>query len=141
MASPHRAILQSSSGTHLRLISTRAGYLMVEDGTAEEMEDAENGLPVFKLRACVRPYKGGAHPAQTSCVVATLTRGDMERNADAVIRDRHCRSRDKVDAWPDVHDTFAVTVAAGLVFIPDARLALKRVKQMRKEKASCKRSR
>ncbi len=103
---------------------------MVEDGTAEEMEDTESGQLVFKLRG--RRDDSGTHPVPGLRSVATLTKADMERNADAVKRNRSCRSRDKVEAWPDVHDTFAVTIVAGHAFIPDPRLATKRAKQMRK---------
>jgi hypothetical protein len=60
-------------------------------------------------------------------VIATLTRGDMERNAEAVADRRGDRSRTKVEVWPSVHDTFAVTVVAGRgVFVPDQAEAAKR---------------
>jgi hypothetical protein len=123
-----QAILQSSRGTHLRYISTYAAYLMVEEGTAQEMDDTETGQMVFRLRG----KRGTAGWVPTSHVIATITRGDMERNAAAVVEHKECRSRSKVRAWPLVHDTFAVTVVDGKVFIPDAKEAQKRVKAMRK---------
>lgn len=130
-----RAILLNANGSYARFISTNSGYLMVEDGSAEEMEDTESGQLVFQLRAnghC-RDLESKTPPGIRSA--PTLTKSDMERNADAVVRGRQCRSRDKVEAWPHVHDTFAVTIVAGRVFVPDQRLAEKRVKQMRKRGA------
>jgi hypothetical protein len=105
---------------------------MAEDGRAEEMEETENGQLVFQLRGNHHQCRNERAAGIPS--VATLTKSDMERNADAVIRGRGCRSRDKVEAWPHVHDTFAVTIVAGRAFFPDPREAKKRVKKMRAEK-------
>jgi hypothetical protein len=99
---------------------------MAEEGSAMLVEDArEDGLTVFKLR----DHRG---KAPTSRVFAALNRTDMESNADAVVRHRCNRSRIKVEAYPEICDTFSVTVIDGRVFIPNPREAAKRVKKMRK---------
>jgi hypothetical protein len=110
---------------------------MVEEHAAEEMDD-ENGILVFKL--CARRDRDRGvitvtHSAATSTVVATLTFGDMKRNAEAVADHKSCWSRHKVDAWPEVHDTFAITVVAGRgIFRPDPLAAIERTRKMRKQK-------
>lgn len=43
----------------------------------------------------------------------TLTWTDMEQNAEAVADHKDNAARTKVDAWPEIHDTRAVTIVAG----------------------------
>jgi hypothetical protein len=130
LARSHRAILLSRNNTHLHFLPIREGYSMVTEGVASLEEHAgADGLAVFKLADTCRKVPN-FH------VLATLTRADMEQNADAVIRHKRNRSRLKVEAWPTVCDTYAITILAGRAYFPDPREAKKRVKKMRAKKAA-----
>ncbi len=116
------------------------------------------GLPEHKssTRRCNSRADGHALIAQFTSPVtnkhgdpATLTFGDMERNAAArgtsglipmeilqKIEEHQSPSRTKLEAWPYEHDHFAVTVVAGRgAFIPDTNLAKQRAVAMKQVSA------
>lgn len=122
-----RAELLSSSGTHLRYISSREAYSLIDTGDALKITSNRDLAKQKQLVIKLKDHRGVIR------VVASLTFGDMQQNAESVADRRGGRARNKVEAWPTVHDTFAVTVVAGRgIFIPDPAAAEKRATKMRK---------
>ncbi|HWR36389.1 MAG TPA: hypothetical protein VN622_11020 [Clostridia bacterium] len=116
----HRAVVVSANGDRLKSISEREAYALVESGqatrltTSRELAKGKRLVIMMKIR-------------RKSCrVVATLTKRDMVNNAEAHEENRRCFSRDKVESWPEIHDTFAVTIVAGRVWIPSETAAAAR---------------
>ena len=119
----NRATLLSSNGIHLRYITARQAYSLVDSGEAlrrTSNRELSKGKPlIIQLRDHRRIQR----------VIATLTERDMCRNAEAIADRKKNRSTRKVEAWPTVHDTFAVTIVAGRgVFVPDPQKAAEREK-------------
>lgn len=78
------------------------------------------------------------HPTKPRHSATDLTMSDMVQNAAAVVDHYRCRARTKVEQWPEVHDTHAVTVVAGRgVFVPDARAAARRAVARAREACRC----
>lgn len=121
---PARAVLLSAHGTHIRYLTQCQAYRLIDAGEVRKLTSNRELAAGKQLVIALRDNRG------IQRVVATLTRGDMERNAEAVVAGKRCRSREKVEAWTDVHDTFAVTVTGGKVFIPDAAAAAERAKRI-----------
>jgi len=120
----NRATLISPLGTHLRYLSARQAYELVGSGEAIKLTSNRDLAQGKALVVQLRDHR------RVKRVIATITSRDMERNAEAVSDRKRNSATRKVEAWPTVHDTFAVTIVAGRgVFTPRPEKASKRARR------------
>jgi len=121
---PHRAELLSAHKTHIRYMTLCQAHRLIDAGEARKLTSNRELAAGKQMTIALKDNRG------IQRVVATLTKGDMERNAEAAVAGKNCRSREKVEVWTSVHDTHAVTVTGGKVFIPDAKAAAERAQRL-----------
>jgi hypothetical protein len=128
MARHRRAKLYSYHGDFIRYVPLSEAYKYINAKEARSLTSnkalrngAQLAVQLLNLRRSTR-------------VVATLTCSDSVSNAEAVVDNHGCRSRSKVVVWPDVYDTYAVTVAPRGIFIPSEKAAMERAKARLEER-------